>query len=64
MSVLTGNYAVDVSRMTGIPWSWERADSRGPRVPMIDPSRLSYVERMRIVVALIGAHYYLDSHAL
>lgn len=58
--ILTGEEAVDVSRMTGIPWSWERVASWEPLVPVLDLLRLSYADRMRVAWARIGAWFYLD----
>lgn len=59
---LIDDEAVDVSRMTGIPWSWEKVHQRGVRHPFIDLNKLDWWDRMRVVFALIGG-YVWSNHA-
>lgn len=58
---LIGEDAITVSRITGIPWAYERVVSRGPLIPTIHLARLPYVMQMRVAVAMIGAHVVLDA---
>jgi len=50
--------AIDISRLTGIPWSWQKVHQRGNRHPYLEVSDLSWWERWRVAWAYIGAHYW------
>ncbi len=58
---LVDDAAVDVSRLTGIPWSYERVHQRGVPRPFIDLDSLTWWERFRIAWTLIGANFYLEA---
>ena len=49
---ITGETALDVVRLTGL--------SLDPAGKFIDVSRLSWVDRLRVTLAMVGAHYYCD----
>lgn len=58
--MLTGNDAIDVSRLTGIPWAYRVTRSRGKPEPTLDVHQLDSLDRIRVAFALIGAHYWLS----
>ncbi len=62
MTFLYADAAIEVSRLTGFPWSWERIETGTPPVPYIDLVSLGWWDRMRVAWAMIGAHAYLDLH--
>lgn len=55
---LTDDDAVDVSRITGIPWSWERVHQRGPRHPFLDLTNLCWWDRWRVAWTWIGGQVW------
>ncbi len=61
MAYLVDDVAVDVSRITGIPWSYERVHQRGARHPFIDLDKLTWWERFRVAWTLIGVNFYLEA---
>lgn len=62
MPYLLDDEAVDVSRITGIPWSFERVSQRGVPQPFLDLRNLSWWDRFRVAWAMIGAHEW-SNHA-
>ncbi len=62
MTYLYADAAVDASRLTGIPWSWERVETGTPPTPCINLTTLAWWDRWKVAWALIGAHAYVDSH--
>ena len=58
---LVDDVARDVSRMTGIPWSWQRVHQRGPMHPFIDLMDLGWWERFRVAWARIGAQVFMEA---
>ena len=63
MAYLIDDDARDVSRITGIPWSYERVHQRGVPHPYIDLGALDRIDRLRVAFAMIGAQYYVDHYA-
>lgn len=57
--ILVDDEAVDVSRVTGIPWCWRRVETRGPYRPVLDLTELSWWERFRVAWTHIGITYYV-----
>lgn len=58
--VLLDDIAQDVSRITGIPWSYERVETKQPKRPCINLFNLDPIDRLRVSFALITGHYMLD----
>lgn len=58
---LTDELAVDVSRITGIPWSYQKVHQRGIHRPFMDLRQLDWVDRLRVAFTLIGGYYYIDA---
>src|SRR5690349_11289884 len=58
--MLTGSEAIDISRITGIPWAYRVTRTRGEPEPTIDLHRLDWWDRFRVAFARVGAHYFLD----
>lgn len=48
--------ARDVSRITGIPWSYERVQSNDIRRPCIMFDDLCWVDKLGVAFALVGGH--------
>jgi hypothetical protein len=61
MMYLTDDEAIDVSRMTGIPWSYERVHQRGVPRPFLDLRNLPWWEQWRVAWARIGAYVWVDN---
>jgi hypothetical protein len=53
--------AKDVSRVTGIPWCWQKVHQRGDYHPFIDLTQLDWAAQFQVAWSLIGMNYYLDS---
>lgn len=58
--LLLDDIAQDVSRITGIPWAWERVETKAPKRPCINLFNLDPIDRLRVSLALVGGHYYCD----
>lgn len=58
--LLLDDIAQDVSRITGIPWAWERVETKQPKRPCINLFNLDPIDRLRVSFALIGGHFYCD----
>ena len=58
--LLTDEWAQDASRLTGIPWSYQRVHQRGVLHPVIDTSELEWQDKWRLAWAIIGAMAYCD----
>lgn len=61
MNYLFSEAAVDVSRLTGLPWSWARVETGGDLLPCINLVELSWWDRWRVAWALIGGHVFADT---
>jgi hypothetical protein len=59
--MLVDEEARDVSRITGIPWAYERIHQRGVLHPVIRVDDLGWWDRWQIVWATIGVRFYLES---
>ena len=59
MAFLVDDVARDVSRITGIPWHYERVHQRGVPHPFLDLDRLDWWDRMRVAFTQIGVTYFL-----
>jgi len=58
---LVDDEAKDISRITDIPWSWQRVHQRGVLRPFLDLRNLDWWDRWRVVWAQIGGWTYLDA---
>ncbi len=54
--------AVDVSRITGIPWSWQQLETGGTRRPFLDLMELDWWDRMRVAFTVIAVECLLASY--
>lgn len=57
MSWLLDHEAVDVSRMTGVPWHYARVHQHGPLHPFIDLAALDWWDAWRVCWARIAGHH-------
>lgn len=53
--------AVDISRLTGLPWSFQKTHQRGVLRPYLEISSLDWFDKWRVAWAYIGAHYYVTT---
>lgn len=60
-SYLIDDEAVDVSRMTDLPWGWWKIDQHGVRRPVLLLEELDWWDRWRVLWARVGGWYLLDS---
>lgn len=60
MTLITDDAARDVSRITGIPWSYQKVHQRGAMHPVIDPQELDAWANLQIAFAMIGANFWCD----
>lgn len=58
---LVGDEAIDVSRMTGIPYFYGKESTRGARSPMINLFDLTAWDRFRVAWALVAGYAVLAS---
>lgn len=58
--LLVDQEAVDVSRLTGIPWYWGRLHQRGPQHPLMDLNELEWWDQWLVLWARVGAHAFID----
>lgn len=62
MGFLTGQHAVDVSRMTDLPWYRCRVHNNRPYTEYLDLLTLDWWDQLRVAWCLIGGYYYLNNH--
>lgn len=58
---LVDDAAVDVSRITGLPWCWRRVETRGVPRPYLDLVELDWWDRWRVAWALIGGLVWIGN---
>ncbi len=58
---LVDDEAVDVSRMTGLPWSYERVSQHGVPQPFLDLRMLDWWQRFRVAWCLIGGYFLVNN---
>ncbi len=59
MTFLVDHEALDVARMAGVAWQWQRIHQRGPQHPFIDLDRLDWWDKWRVAWARIGAYHWI-----
>jgi hypothetical protein len=64
ITYLYDDAAIDVSRITGIPWAYEQFETRGARRPCINLVDLDWWDRMRVALTVIAAEYLIDSYMI
>jgi hypothetical protein len=57
--VLIDEEAVDISRMTGVPWYFARVATWGGHRPCIGLVDLTWWDRWKVLWARVGANYWL-----
>lgn len=57
---LVDDEAVDVSRMTDLPWGWWKIEQRGELRPVLLLDELGWWDRFRVFWTRLGGWYYLD----
>lgn len=61
MNYLMDDEAIDISRITGIPWCYAKVHQRGIKHPFLDLSALSWWDRFRVAWAYIGAYVWRNN---
>jgi hypothetical protein len=62
IAYLFDNAAVDVSRITGIPWEYQQLETGGPRRPCLNLLELDWWDRMRVTLTVIGVESLLAAY--
>lgn len=62
ISFLYDDAAVDVSRITGIPWAYQQFESGGASRPCINLLDLDWWDRMRVTFAVIAGEYFVQHY--
>lgn len=57
--LLYDDAAIDVSRITGIPWSYQQLESRSKRRPCINLLELDSLDRLRVVLTVAAVELLL-----
>jgi hypothetical protein len=60
VAYLIDDEAIDVSRITGIPWCYRRVHQRGALHPFLDLAELDWWDRWRVAWTIIGGHSFLS----
>lgn len=63
VTYLYDNAAIDVSRITGIPWAYQQLETGGEQRPCLNLLELDWWDRMRVTLTVIGVEALLAEYA-